>query len=170
MQLSPLLVPPLHEVYSIQGTYSYYIAELIPQRQHTGRNTPLAHAYAAIIRAMAAHSVKRLICLGTASIKDPNDRFSTAFWAMVNTIKMFAYNAYKDVVAIGETVRAEKELIWTIARVPVLTSGDDTGLNVGYIGDKNIGTSLNRAAYAAFVVRELEKNDWARKAPMIASA
>ena len=89
---------------------------------------------------------------------------------MVNTVKMFAYNAYKDVVAIGETVRAEKELIWTIARVPVLTSGDNTGLNVGYIGDKNIGTSLNRAAYATFVVRELEKNDWARKAPMIASA
>lgn len=120
---------------------------------------------------MAAHNVKRLICLGTASIKDPNDKFNAAFWAMVNTVKVLAYNAYKDMVAIGETVRAEKEVIWTIVRVPVLTSGDNSGpINVGYIGDKNVGTSLNKAAYAAFVVRELEKNDWARKAPMISSA
>lgn len=119
---------------------------------------------------MAAHNVKRLICLGTASIRDPNDKFSATYWVLVKLVQTLASTAYKDIVAIGETVRAEKELIWTIGRVPMLTNGDDNGVNVGYLGDRNIGVSLRRAAYATWVVRELEKNDWARKAPMVVSA
>lgn len=133
-------------------------------------NTPLAHAYSGIIRVMHKHSVKRLICLGTASIKDPHDKFSAVFWTMVNTVKTFAYNAYKDVVAIGETVKAENDLAWTIVRVPVLTNGDSKSVVAGYIGDGSVGSSLARAGFAAFVVAELEKNEWTKKAPLISSA
>src|ERR1700689_1546798 len=47
-------------------------------------NTPLAHAYSRIMRIMRIHNVKRLIALGTASIKDKNDKFSIFFSGLIN--------------------------------------------------------------------------------------
>jgi hypothetical protein len=134
-------------------------------------NTPLAHAYSRIIRVMQAHNVKRLIALGTASIVDEKDKFSFVFWTLINGVKTLAYNAYKDVVAIGDTIRGEEgqNLIWTIARVPLLTNSDSKDVVAGYVGDKNISTSLSRSGFAAFVVRELDENNWIRKAPLISS-
>jgi len=134
-------------------------------------DTPLAHAYSRIIRVMNDHNVKRLIVLGTASIKDANDKFNIFFFALVNSVKTLAYNAYKDVVAIGDTIRGKEgqELIWTIARVPLLTNSESKNVIAGYVGDNRVGTSLSRAAFAAFVVGELEKNEWTKKAPLISS-
>jgi len=134
-------------------------------------NTPLAHAYSRIIRIMRIHNVKRLIALGTASIKDKNDKFSIFFSGLINGVKTLAYNAYKDVVAIGDTIRGEEgqELIWTIVRVPLLTNSESKDVIAGYVGDGKTGTSLSRAAFAAFVVGELAKNEWTRQAPLISS-
>jgi len=134
-------------------------------------NTPLAHAYSRIIRIMHIHNVKRLIALGTASIKDKNDKFSIFFLGMVNGVKTLAYNAYKDVVAIGDTIRGEEgqDLIWTIVRVPLLTNSESKNVIAGYVGDGKTKTSLSRAAFAAFVVGELDKNEWTRRAPLISS-
>jgi len=134
-------------------------------------NTPLAHAYSRIIRIMRTHNIKRLIALGTASIVDEKDTFSFTFRILINGVKTLAYNAYKDVVAIGDTIRGDegRDLIWTIVRVPVLTNSDSKNVIAGYVGDKNIGTSLSRSGFAAFVVGELGKNEWTRKAPLICS-
>jgi hypothetical protein len=135
------------------------------------KDTPLAHAYSRIIRVMHAHNVKRLIALGTASIKDANDKFSVLFFALINGVKTLAYNAYKDVVAIGDTIRGRegRGLIWTIARVPVLTNSESKDVIAGYVGDNRVGGTLSRAGFAAFVVGELEKNEWVKKAPLISS-
>ncbi|KAF7971843.1 hypothetical protein HWV62_19865 [Athelia sp. TMB] len=133
-------------------------------------NTPLATAYTRIISTMHKMDVKRLIALGTASIKDPNDKFNFAFWVLVNGVKTVAYNAYKDVVAIGDTIRGDgKDLLWTIVRVPLLTSADTKEQIAGYVGDGKVTTSLPRAAFAAFVMTELEKNEWVRKAPLVSA-
>ncbi|CDO70901.1 hypothetical protein BN946_scf184829.g9 [Trametes cinnabarina] len=134
-------------------------------------NTPLALAYSLIIDVMKRRDVKRLILLGTASMKDEHDKFSVQFSVLVSGVAVFAHNAYKDVVAIGETVRSSaNDLVWTIARVPILTDKPDTAFVAGYIGDGKIGTRLSRAAFAAFVIQELEMNEWCRKAPMVSSA
>jgi len=131
-------------------------------------DTPLAHGYSRIIVAMFEHNVTRLIALGTASITDPNDKFSFQFWVLVNGVATFARNAYKDVVAIGETIRGEgAELNWTIARVPVLTDAESKEVLAGYIGDGKTKTSLSRAGFAAFVLGELEKNEWVKKSPLL---
>jgi hypothetical protein len=134
-------------------------------------NTPLAHAYSRIIRVMHSHNIKRLIALGTASIRDSNDKFSAAFFAIINGVKTLAYNSYKDVVAIGDTIRGDegKELVWTIVRVPFLTNSEAKDVVAGYVGDGKIKTSLSRAAFAAFCVKEVGENEWVRKAPMISS-
>lgn len=131
---------------------------------------PLAQAYALIIDAMKKHGVKRLILLGTSSIKDEHDKFSVTFATLVTGVNLFAHGAYKDVVAIGELVRREGDgLEWTIARVPLLTSNLDKAVVAGYVGDGHVKPKLSRAAFAAFVLQELEEGQWIRKAPLVSS-
>ena len=134
-------------------------------------NTPLANAYARIIDLMHQHHVKRLICLGTASITDPADKFSLAFSVLVNGVKTFARNAYNDVVAIGSNVRTlGADLEWTIVRVPVLTDKETKEVIAGYVGDGKTNTFLSRMGFASFVVGELDKREWVQKAPLLCSA
>ena len=88
----------------------------------------------------------------------------------MNGVAYLARNAYKDMVAIGEKIRGEgKDLEWTIARVPVLSSQESKAVFAGYIGDGKTTTWLARAAFASFVLDELDKREWTRKAPLICS-
>lgn len=131
---------------------------------------PLTHAYTLVLEAMKAHGVKRIILLGTPSMKDEHDKFSTIFAGLVTGVAVFAHNAYKDVVAIGELVRSHgDDLDWTIVRVPVLTNDPDKAVVAGYIGDGHVKPRLSRAAFASFVVKELGAGDWLCKAPLISS-
>ncbi|EJF58432.1 NAD(P)-binding protein [Dichomitus squalens LYAD-421 SS1] len=134
-------------------------------------NTPLAQAYQLIIESMKQQNVKRLIAVGTPSMKDEHDHFSLIMLAMITVVATFVRNAYKDVVAIGQTIRAAdpEELVWTIARVPILNDNEDRSVLAGYVGDGKVGTKLARQALAAFVLRELEENQWTLKAPAISS-
>jgi len=132
-------------------------------------DTPLAKAYIVLLRLMQAKDVKRLILLGTASNKDDNDKFSLAFNTLVLGVDIFAHTAYEDIVAIGKVVRENSDILWTLARVPILTSYDSTKYHAGYIGDGTTTTHLNRKAFAIFVVTELSNNEWVRKSPLISS-
>jgi len=132
-------------------------------------DTPLAKAYGLLLRLMREKDVKRLICLGTASNKDDHDKFSLIFNSLVLGVNTFAHNAYKDVVAIGNTVRADTDVLWTLARVPILTSGDSRKYHAGYIADGITNSTLARKAFAAFVVAEISKNEWMCKSPLISS-
>ncbi|KAH8086635.1 NAD-P-binding protein [Cristinia sonorae] len=133
-------------------------------------NTPLAHAYSAVIASMKEHNVQRIILLGTPSITDERDHFSARFAALVAGVATLAHNSYKDIVAVGDVVRKEgMALQWTIARVPVLTDDPSKAVIAGYIGDGKANTTIPRAAFAAFVLQELEESQWCQKAPLISS-
>lgn len=133
--------------------------------------TPLANAYLGVIEVMHQHEVKRLICLGTASITDPADKFNLAFSILVNGVATLARNAYKDVVAIGENIRTKgADLDWTIVRVPILTETESTGVIAGYVGDGKTNTFLARLGFASFVIEEIEKKEWVKKAPLLCSS
>ncbi len=131
-------------------------------------DTPLGKGYANILSAMQQQDVHRLICLGTASIKDPNDKPSAKFWLIISGVRTLAHNAYKDIVAIGDAVRSSN-IDWTIVRVPVLTNSTSTDVVAGYVGDGQTGMFLSRAGFAHFVVSEIGKREWIRKAPLISS-
>ena len=132
--------------------------------------TPLAHAYSLIIDIMKKQGVRRLIALGTPSMKDEHDRFSLVMSTLVSGVALFAHNAYNDVVAVGKLIRSEgAELEWTIVRVPLLTNHENKEVVAGYVGDGRTGTTLSRAGFAHFVVGELEKGEWCRQAPLISS-
>lgn len=135
--------------------------------------TPLARGYSAVLDAMRRHSVKRLIALGTPSIKDEqNDKPSVVYRAMVAAVWFGANSAYKDIVAVGEVIRACEDIDWTIVRVPVLNNDKNREVQAGYIGDGGAGAryTLARLGFAVFVLRELEGREWIRQAPLITSA
>ncbi|KAK0506011.1 hypothetical protein EDD18DRAFT_1020097, partial [Armillaria luteobubalina] len=109
------------------------LSALGPAQNHPA-DKPLTRGYTTIIQVMHEHKVNRLIVLGTASISDPNDRFSIPFYLMVSTVKTIAHTAYEDIVAFGDLIRAQDDLDWTIVRVPVLRDGEKTDVQAGYIG------------------------------------
>lgn len=134
--------------------------------------TPIARGYAALLEAMRRQGVKRLIALGTPSIKDEqNDKSSVVYSMMVTAVAYGARSAYKDIVAVGEVIRACEDIDWTIVRVPVLKNETNREVRVGYIGDDGAGAgyTLARLGFAVFVLRELEKGEWIRRAPLVTS-
>lgn len=56
---------------------------------------------------------------------------------------------------------------WTIARVPVLTNGETREYQLGWLGDGSRTTTLTRVGFAAFVVDELERVEYAGQAPFV---
>ncbi|KAI6005031.1 NAD-P-binding protein [Pisolithus orientalis] len=134
------------------------------------RGEPLAHAYSLIIKVMKERGVSRLIALGTPSIKDPHDKHSLVMSTIVCGVATFASTAYKDIVAIGETICREGDTIdWTIVRVPLLNSGSNESFVAGYVGDGQTTTSLTRIAFVAFVLQELTKKEWVKARPLVTS-
>ncbi|KAF8902882.1 NAD-P-binding protein [Gymnopilus junonius] len=132
---------------------------------------PIATFYAHLIDLMNKYNVKRFLFLSTASSKDPNDRHSVKFATLVDGVKLFARNAYTDIVAMGETARTKGGNIdWTMVRVPVLTNANTEAVAAGYIGDEQVGVTLSRRAFAAFMLGEVEKREWIQKAPLISDS
>jgi len=135
--------------------------------------TPIARGYSVVLEAMRRHGVKRLIALGTPSIKDEqNDKFSLVYSTMVTAVAYGARSAYQDIVAVGDVIRACEDIDWTIVRVPMLKNERNREVRAGYIGDGGAGArySLARVGFAVFVLRELEKGEWIKKSPLITSA
>jgi len=132
------------------------------------RGEPLTRAYSLIIKVMAVHSVKRLIALGTPSMTDPHDKQSLKWTLIVGGIKTLAPTVYSDIVGIGNIIRTEGDALdWTIVRVPFLTDSNSRDVVAGYVGDGKTGTTLSRVGFATFVLQELAKNEWVKKAPLI---
>ena len=133
-------------------------------------DTPIANGYAVLLEVMRERGVRRLIALGTPSMKDEHDKFSAKFATLVAGVSLFAHGAYKDVVAIGKIIREQgSDLAWTIARVPILTNKSEKAVVAGYIGDGKVHTSLSRVGFAAFCIDQLSSEEWMKKAPLISS-
>ncbi|KII86386.1 hypothetical protein PLICRDRAFT_700446 [Plicaturopsis crispa FD-325 SS-3] len=131
--------------------------------------TPLAHAYARVLAAMKVHDVKRLVALGTASIRDPHDKSTLRWESLIKGVQLTAPNAYADIVAVGDTIRGDADVVWTIVRVPILSNGLSREVVAGYTGDGKTGYTLARVGFGVFVVGELERNEWVKKAPLIST-
>ncbi|KAI9508948.1 NAD(P)-binding protein [Russula earlei] len=134
--------------------------------------TPIAVGYRSVLAAMRRAGVRRLLALGTPSIADENDKASLVYSAMVAAVAFTARSAYKDIVAVGEVIRACDDMEWTIVRVPALKNDQNREVLVGYIGDGGAGDryTLARLGFAVFMLQELEKGEWIKRAPLITSA
>lgn len=134
--------------------------------------TPVTDAYRSIFPAMKKSGVKRIIAMGTASIVDPEDKFSIWAWLAVSAISLFANAAYKEILSIGkvfETEATEHGLDWTIFRLGILGNGAPKGAKAGYVGKGGWTIWNQRADIADWLVEEAEKDDskWIGKTPAI---
>ncbi|KAK1674119.1 hypothetical protein BDP55DRAFT_729892 [Colletotrichum godetiae] len=132
-----------------------------------------------VFPAMKQHSVRRIVAMGTISIKQPEDQW-TFFQTMITIIMPFLNSAvYRNMHNLARLFSKEgHDLDWTlfrIAQIPGESDDDswrrDRNLEVftGSIGEKGWTTSLRRGALARWLVDAVEgKMDaWINKMPGI---
>jgi putative NADH-flavin reductase len=119
-----------------------------------------------IVSTMQKHGVKRLISTTGAGVRDPQDQPKLFDKVMKALLTVMAKDVLQDSEANVNLIRAS-DLAWTIVRFPRLVDGQHTGKYwVGYLG-KDSGSKLSRADAADFILRELEKGEYVRKAPIV---
>ncbi|KAF7350479.1 NAD(P)-binding protein [Mycena venus] len=132
--------------------------------------TPIGDAFPGILSAMRAKGVKRIFALSTPSYSpDPTEKFSFQ-WTVNGLIpKVVVPQGNAEMVAIAKAVAAANDLDWTVFRVPMLTEESaDLPVAAGLLGPNYKGTKyLSRASMAVWILEEIEKRQWVKKAPML---
>jgi putative NADH-flavin reductase len=119
-----------------------------------------------IVTAMQNQSVIRLLSTTGGGVRDPKDQPKLFDKVMKALLTLLAKDVLQDSEANVNFIRAS-DLDWTIVRFPRLTDGQHTEkYRVGYVG-KDSGSQLSRADAADFILRELERGEYVRKAPMV---
>lgn len=122
----------------------------------------------AILHAMEAEGVRRLIISTGAGVGDPGDAPRLFNHLMNALVKIAAGNVYADMVRTVDLVRASN-LDWTVVRVPRLTDSPATGqVKAGMVG-KGTGPSITRADLAAFMLEQAGDQRYIRQAPAISN-
>ncbi|KAJ6596685.1 hypothetical protein B0H10DRAFT_2441824 [Mycena sp. CBHHK59/15] len=122
--------------------------------QRRGRRHNAAGTHGPVYPIFPHHQghVRRLIALTPPTVRDP--RTNSACWPLVvlrTTFATFVRNVARDIVAVGDVVRSEGADLYCLAGLH--PSDSDT----------------NEAGAAAFVIQELEKREWVRKASMLSA-
>lgn len=121
-----------------------------------------------IVAALQKGGVRRLIVSAGAAVGDPNDAPNLFNHLIRILLKLAARYVYEDMVGVVAKARAS-DLDWTVVRVPMLTDDPRTGkIRIGYVG-KGVGSRINRADMADFMLRQLTDNAYLHKAPAISN-
>jgi len=120
-----------------------------------------------ILSAMKKHQIRRLISTGGTVMPDPQDHPTAVDRLIRLLISLPGREVLEDVENNNALIRSSN-LDWTIARFPMrLTNGPHTGhYRTGYLGE-NVSMQLGRADGADFIVKELSKGEFIKKAPVI---
>jgi len=162
----------IRQAFSVEGGIDAVVSALGPPvTWFHPKDAPIARAYETVFGVMREKGVKRIIVLGTASIKDPLDKPDLQFKAMITTVATFAPYAYHDVLEIGRVFATlGDDLDWTIARVPIFIPSENRFYRAGHIGEPTTGHTLTREGFVAFVLDELVSRSWVKKRPMLSGA
>jgi len=119
-----------------------------------------------IVTAMQKQGVKRLVSTTGAGVRDTQDQPGLFDKFMKALLTVLVPDVLYDSEANVDVIRASG-LDWTIVRFPRLMDGPHTGkYRVGYLGKKS-GSKISRADGADFILRELEKNEYLHKMPVV---
>lgn len=121
-----------------------------------------------ILEAMKKHNVQRIVVSTGAGVRQPEDNpklIDRFFGFLLNVISK---NVVADMEqAIRKLQASDRD--WVIVRVPMLTDQAAQGnLIVGYVGD--IKPRITRADMASFMLEQVDKNDFLKKAPAISNS
>lgn len=120
----------------------------------------------ALLTAMQTAGVGRLIVLGGAAVRTPQDRLTLGgrLAALVTYLMIPAQvrDAYKQLGVLGAST-----LDWTVLRAPQLTEDPATGhFRVGYL-PRSLTDRISRADVAAALLEQLTDRRWLRQAPVV---
>ncbi|MDO5520983.1 MAG: SDR family oxidoreductase [bacterium] len=121
-----------------------------------------------LLKAMKSTGVKRLIDWGTPSIPFRKDKksFSTVVPGILASVALPMPK--KEMVAVGEILMSS-DLEWTMVRFMAPKDTPYTGkVKVGF-GDIKMSFSISREDIAAFMVEQLDTNEYIHSMPIIGS-
>ena len=125
-----------------------------------------ARGTAAIIEAMRATGVRRLVVLSLIGVGDSREQLNF-FWKRL-MFGLLLRGAYADHVEQERLTRASG-LDWTIVRPGSFTDGPRTGsYRRGFGPQEKTTLKVSRADVAEFVVEQLTDDTWLRQAPSLA--
>ncbi|KAK3900511.1 hypothetical protein C8A05DRAFT_45659 [Staphylotrichum tortipilum] len=129
---------------------------------------------------MREHGVRRILAMGTLSIKLPEDRWTLLQSAAILFMRTLHGNLYRVIHHIRDAFEQEGgDLDWTIFRIAQIPGGsdeeswrkdrEDGEVFAGMIGEAGWTGTTRRGALAKWLVDELERGDgrWLRKLPAV---
>jgi putative NADH-flavin reductase len=121
-----------------------------------------------IIRTMETENIKRFITIATPSVKSTEDIPSLATIMPTIMAKIFFPSAYKEIVQLGEAVKAS-QLDWIIIRFIAPNNKPPKGKVKITFGDTKINWGISRADIADFILKQTKDNQYIRSMPIIGS-
>lgn len=129
---------------------------------------------------MREHGVRRILAMGTLSIKLPDDKFNIMQCILPYLMPLLANFAYQNVLNIRRAFESHGDgLDWTVFRIAHIPGGSDEAswrkdrldgeLFTGWIGENGWTMSLKRGALARWLVNAVEgdADNWIGKMPGI---
>ena len=120
----------------------------------------------ALLTAMQAAGVRRLVTLSGAAVRTPQDRLTlggrTAALVTYLMIPAQVRDAHRQLEVLGAST-----LDWTVLRAPQLTEDPASGhFRVGYL-PRSLSARISRADVAAALLGQLTDRRWLREAPVV---
>lgn len=118
-----------------------------------------------ILESMKRHDVKRLIVAAGAGVPDPKDKPLLINHIISFIIKTLSRQVYYDALEQNKIIRAS-DVGWTICRAPRLVDEPKGAYQTTYVG-REMGTTLSRASFAEFILKQVKATEFVRKAPVV---
>ena len=158
-----------HPLREAIGGSDAVLSALGPTSIQHPRGLPITRATEAIISAMKAQNVKRLIAVSTGTAVDPGDGFDWKIRAPALLIRLAMPSSYRDIIGLANVIRAS-ELDWTMVRVAFLKDRPASRqLNVGPYGHTQHSLTVARADVALFMFDQISSRKYVHAAPGISS-
>lgn len=126
----------------------------------------MAQAARHILSGMQEHGVNRLIWSTGAGVRAAEDDPTLIHKAIEFLLKLAAKDVFEN-ARRGVAVVKDSDLDWTIARAPMLTDeARKKDYRVSYV-DSNMGRSLSRENFAAFMLDLVESDDYLHDMPAV---
>lgn len=145
------------------------ISALGPSMDRRVGGTALSEGTCAIVAAMRAGGVRRLIGLATPSVADPRDRPTLRGRVIPALARMLFPNSLSEIIAMTEAI-TDSDLDWTVVRIirPTDKPARST-VRSGFLGVDRVGWTMTRADIASFMIAQIEDSRYLRALPVISN-
>lgn len=166
--------PSVNIVISFLGSYPSLTPLFTRNKSH-----PIADAFSStILPVMKSSNVSRIIALSTPTGCYSAEEAKTVpwkWWFYMQMPRLLQPQGNAEMAGIADAVikagNKDRDLEWTVFRVPILTNGSqEAGVVAGYL-DRNYTASLtlSRGSLVKWVFKEVNEKAWIRGTPMLAN-